>query len=544
MSRMRRQCAALLALVVALPVLLLAQGSDEALEKLIREARTSPGNPQPTSTPDKTRRDFHPNCLEAGCHAQLHDTRWVHGPVAAAACSTCHQDVGPAADHRYEPVRAKEERCSACHAHPEPKKIRHEPFAKFDCPRCHNPHGGSTRAFLADSTLQAVCVRCHDGMEHDGKVISPGPREVEFPHRPAAQGECAACHSAHQADYEHLLVREEKSSLCLECHGRVRLIAAVDTTARLEGKPPGVFRLAPFPRDTIPGLAGQFAPAFLPDSSQEAVPADTTALFVTVHRPLIRDCGSCHVAHGSDFGGMTSQSPGELCQSCHEDLEQRRTVARSNHGTGLGKEGCADCHSPHASVHEDLLVDSSTPLCLRCHRRLVRGSAEREIPSIQAQIFKAKSVHGPVTHNCTACHLAHASPNQDLLRAHHPETTYASYTAETYGLCFHCHDRGPFELELTDLTSFRDGDRNLHYIHVHQEKGRTCGRCHEPHASKAPKLIARSAPFGPIEWPLPITFEMGPTGGSCEVGCHRVRGYDRLNPVNPRPEAESDSISN
>ncbi|MFC1572235.1 hypothetical protein ACFL6M_01425 [Candidatus Eisenbacteria bacterium] len=50
------------------------------------------------------------------------------------------------------------------------------------------------------------------------------------------------------------------------------------------------------------------------------------------------------------------------------------------------------------------------------------------------------------------------------------------------------------------------------------------------------RLIRDAVLFGPVGWPIPFTFDKTPTGGSCEVGCHRAAAYDRVNRVNPLPE--------
>ena len=45
------------------------------------------------------------------------------------------------------------------------------------------------------------------------------------------------------------------------------------------------------------------------------------------------------------------------------------------------------------------------------------------------------------------------------------------------------------------LTGFRDGDVNLHYLHVNrEEKGRTCRTCHEMHGSDLPNHMASGVP--------------------------------------------------
>ena len=74
---------------------------------------------------------------------------------------------------------------------------------------------------------------------------------------------------------------------------------------------------------------------------------------------------------------------------------------------------------------------------------------------------------------------------------------------------------------------FRDGDLNLHWVHVNREKGRTCRACHEVHASSNPFHIRDSVPFGRDKWELPINYEINDTGGSCAPGCHSAQIYSR-----------------
>ena len=85
----------------------------------------------------------------------------------------------------------------------------------------------------------------------------------------------------------------------------------------------------------------------------------------------------------------------------------------------------------------------------------------------------------------------------------------------------------------TTLTGFRNGDKNLHYVHVNKNpKGRTSRACHEVHAGKQANHIRERVPFGKLSYP--IRYTKTPNGGSCIVGCHVKRGYDRVNPVKNR----------
>jgi len=110
------------------------------------------------------------------------------------------------------------------------------------------------------------------------------------------------------------------------------------------------------------------------------------------------------------------------------------------------------------------------------------------------------------------------------------------YTDNAFSLCFSCHKRDMVQYPETSFaTNFRDGERNLHFVHVNnKQKGRSCRLCHNFHGSADPKLIRDSAPFG--KWNLPLKFVKTETGGGCSPGCHKPLYYDRKTP-GKRPEA-------
>jgi len=87
----------------------------------------------------------------------------------------------------------------------------------------------------------------------------------------------------------------------------------------------------------------------------------------------------------------------------------------------------------------------------------------------------------------------------------------------------------------TKDTDFRNGQLNLHYLHVNKEKDAlTCRACHGDHASNQPKLIRDTARFG--SWEIPLQFKKSNTGGSCLAGCHGEYAYNRVNPVQLRAQ--------
>ena len=108
----------------------------------------------------------------------------------------------------------------------------------------------------------------------------------------------------------------------------------------------------------------------------------------------------------------------------------------------------------------------------------------------------------------------------------YPEAFYQPFAHEKYDLCFTCHDKQLVLTEKTaNLTAFRNGDRNLHFVHVNREKGRNCRSCHQTHASSNELHVRDSVPFG--KWEMPIQFAKTENGGSCAPGCHKPYAYDR-----------------
>ena len=107
---------------------------------------------------------------------------------------------------------------------------------------------------------------------------------------------------------------------------------------------------------------------------------------------------------------------------------------------------------------------------------------------------------------------------------------YDSYSESKYDLCFGCHNKDIAKKKTTDkLTNFRDGKYNLHFLHVNRKKGRTCTSCHGAHASTQAKHIREEVPFG--SWSYPIQFTKTKNGGTCVVGCHAPKTYDRAKPI-------------
>jgi predicted CXXCH cytochrome family protein len=412
------------------------------------------------------------------CHKEVLRHAAVHGPVSADACDACHA-VESIEEHSFVLAREGLALCTFCHdMNVDDAFVVHRPVARGDCTGCHDPHGGPDRKFLLAESMTELCGDCHEDVVADRHNV----------HGPVAAGACGACHAAHSSPYPNLLFATG-SELCTSCH--------VNTKTQL---------------DTLR----------------------------VVHKPVTQDCQMCHEAHASDHRMMLREDPQTLCLSCHETIRHTVETASTQHAAVTTDRSCLNCHEPHASDHPRILQTDMMTLCFECHDREIKLASGVTLGNIKRVIERGTSLHGPVSQrNCAACHQIHGGDFFRLLIQEYPPEFYAPFQEERYALCFNCHDRNVVrDAQTTSLTNFRNGDVNLHFLHVNREKkGRTCRACHETHASNRANHIRDSVPFGTGGWMLPIRFEKLDNGGSCAPGCHVPYEYNRVEPVSyERPD--------
>ena len=412
----------------------------------------------------------------AECHADVMEFPVTHGPVAVNACSACHR-AESIEGHTYSLVRQGADLCTYCHELDLHGSV-HAPLTEGNCTGCHDPHGGPDRGLLNAPTVDDLCKSCHEDVIGAKSHV----------HGPVAIGACSVCHLPHASPYPDLLTAPSVQ-LCTSCH--------VTTRTQLE-------------------------------------------LQRFVHAPVAEDCQTCHDAHASNHPGMLHEPPQTLCLGCHDGIRHTVETAATQHAAVTTDRQCLNCHDPHASDHPRVLRTDPKTLCFECHDREIELPGGGTLANIKKIIDSGTSLHGPVAqNNCAACHMIHGGDNFRMLIHEYPPEFYAPFGEERYALCFSCHDKQlVIEPNTTALTDFRNGDLNLHYLHVNRErKGRTCRACHETHASNKAKHIRDSVPFGPGGWELPIGYEKTATGGSCAPGCHSAYTYDRVSPVTyPEPD--------
>lgn len=307
-------------------------------------------------------------------------------------------------------------------------------------------------------------------------------RQKKYVHQPVALGVCKFCHKSVDPKKHSFKLFRTRTELCGSCHQeQTRDLNTIPSIEQLRTKAPRVGK-------------GKY-----------------------LHKPLEEGkCLDCHNPHSSDYKFLVpTATVAELCRKCHEKKED---VKNSHAPVAEGK--CTLCHNSHSSNYRSLLINNQRQLCLSCHE------------DTKAELEKFKYVHKPVVdRGCRVCHEPHGSDYFRLLIKKYTPEFYAPFEISSYDLCFSCHQADTVLVEETEnLTDFRNGKMNLHYLHVNTpDKGRTCRACHATHASNEPKHLRKKIPYG--GWGIPIQFEKTETGGGCSPGCHNPRAYDRIKPV-------------
>jgi predicted CXXCH cytochrome family protein len=387
--------------------------------------------------------------------------------VAAGPTQTPAVSQKPAPAGSQKPAIAAPGSCLQCHAALTRQPVTHSVAA--ECGSCHVQDKTNAHKFKMAADGEKLCVGCHE-------VKKPSDK---FVHGPVAVGDCVSCHNPHGAAKAKLL-KTGTADLCQSCHVEMKALLAEKRS---------------------------------------------------VHAPVKDACTDCHDPHASPFKYQLKAEGSALCLLCHKQVQTLIASSPVKHDAVTMEKGCRNCHEAHATDVKPLLKGPSMTMCLACHDREVPMPGGK-LQDIKAWLAANTNLHGPIREkDCVGCHQPHESAHFRLLKQDYPAKFYSPFDPKNYELCFACHQPDLVRVErTTTLTGFRDGDRNLHFVHVNQpEKGRTCRACHEVHSSPRAKHIRDTVPFG--SWALPIKFEAGQTGGRCAPGCHVAYDYDRNKPA-------------
>lgn len=312
---------------------------------------------------------------------------------------------------------------------------------------------------------QVDCLRCHEPLKE--KIA----RSV--PHKPVADGQCAACHAPHASRYPKLLNLRERA-LCSSCHqdqmGQF-LQGSVHTPIK-EGQ-----------CTVCHDVHGSANPSLLTSEGNELCftchdEKHQQSSLPIVHDPFATgECLDCHAAHNSPHADQLAAPARNLCQLCHPGDDAALVTAHE--GIPVLGTNCTGCHEPHAATTKGLLRnvvhqpfgDGSCDLCHLLESdtpQLVRLVGGRLCAVCHADYPRKTDtvLHKPVvTGDCNACHVAHTSDHKGLL------------PGPVQQVCTSCHA----ELAQRALDS-----KSAHP--VEDDKG-SCLACHTPHSSTESHLL-------------------------------------------------------
>jgi predicted CXXCH cytochrome family protein len=408
------------------------------------------------------------------------------------------------------PARGGDNPCATAGCHESLVKGKSVHAAADSCDSCHEavstPHPSKgKKTFKLTAQQPDLCSTCHEAFGKKAVV-----------HSPVKDGTCTTCHDPHASKQAKLLTAAP-GELCGTCHGDHLEFKVVHGPVAA-----GDCMACHTPHESAEkGLLLKKGDAVCFDCH---VDVQAGLKKKVVHAAIEGGCTSCHNPHGSANPKLLAEAGGGICFACHDAIGEKVKGAVV-HAALKSPKGCASCHSPHAADEAKLLLAPEKDLCLGCHKTI---------------LTKAMTVvHGPIAKGrCTPCHDPHGSPNPRLLVGSFPSEPYAAYTDKEFALCFGCHNRDLLRYPDTAYaTGFRDGERNLHFLHVNnKQKGRSCRLCHAMHGADNTALIAEKVTFG--SWSLPLKFVKNENGGSCAPGCHKPATYVRKgSSKKPEPEA-------
>jgi len=415
-------------------------------------------------------------CITVNCHATMSKGAFVHAPLKDGVCQDCHDVMQEPADKKTKHpgnvtitlVQQGSQLCYRCHVAKNTAKVIHAPIISGDCISCHNPHQSQNKGLMKEP-VPAICFRCHQDSMMKSKVM----------HAPVKDGKCSECHFNHQGDLPNRLVREG-NDLCYACHKK----------------------------------------------QEEGVTTKKD-----VHPPVKQSCILCHNAHGTASNALMSSPSPEICATCHPTEVALLDKSLNRHSPMSDAKGCLNCHDPHFADQPKLLPLGQQDLCLSCHDKEMTTEMGT-VKDLKAFLAANKGGAGPLKNKeCSACHNPHGSDYWRLLVKYYTSNFYTSYSDSKYAMCFTCHDKSGFTTMYTHkATNFRDGDRNLHFVHVNKlGKGRTCRACHDACASCQSSGLSKGMKetVGFSYWTMPMNYTPSKDGGTCAPGCHGEKMYRR-----------------
>lgn len=167
----------------------------------------------PTSVAEKDN-----GCATSQCHPELTAKK----TAAHNDCTHCHQADSAVPKHPQAGQKSFvliKDPCTGCHPTTIDYDYLHPPVAAGDCLSCHTFHRAS-HALLKEDKEQDICYTCHQPVTKEGDTILHGD---------VAKQHCTSCHTPHGSFFKNLLAgpystdffndyNEKQYALCFQCH--------------------------------------------------------------------------------------------------------------------------------------------------------------------------------------------------------------------------------------------------------------------------------------------------------------------------------------
>lgn len=410
--------------------------------------------------------------------------------------------------------------------------VQLDPSGQVQCTTCHDPHsefaGGPEGKFLRTSIRGgALCAECHEvnrGASHSRSTASFGAAQGNrMGFTSVADAGCSACHRSHAADVRgRLLARgdaEDDDVLCLRCHDGT--VARLDIGRDLSK--PSSHRFAGGQHDASEGPTN--ARHRLPEASAAT---QRHAVCVDCHDPHAatdRDAAMAPLASGPiagawgiDQGGALAKpalNQYEICFKCHGDSANQPIPSQMG-GLSAPRRAAEDANLRRVFGAD---APSSHPV--------LGARAGVDVPSLLSPWTAASVLF------CTDCHASdqgpgaggtgargpHGSIYPRLLERNYSTADATMESAESYALCYKCHDRS---ILLSEKSAFR-----FHRKHV-VDQGAPCSACHAAHGVSSRRgtptnnahLIDFDLSIVRVGATLPAYTTNGRRSGSCTLQCH------------------------
>ncbi len=399
---------------------------------------------------------------------------------------------------------------------------------EMHCTTCHDPHNNERGDFLRISDqMSLLCVSCHDrsgwrqashatsGKRTPGRSVDPTER---LKYATVAENGCLNCHKIHSApERERLLRFHREEDGCLTCHdGSIARFNIASVIGRHSGH-------------DVRMRTGVHDPAETPFTMRRHVEC------TDCHNPHAAEPSAIAAVRGSlgsrvrgpnlHVSGVTlsgRETPDatylyEICFKCHGDgvARPRVRIARVATQTNTRLEFQVSNPSFHpvgGSRRNPDVVSLIPPLrvgsvitCADCHN------------NPDARAFGGSGANGP-----------HGSLFEPLLVRNYDTDDMTVESADSYALCYGCHDRD----SILGSESFSRHQRHIVDIRA------PCSVCHDAHgiyrgqgnATNHGSLINfdRSV-VSPVDTPTGRRLEYQDTGrlaGNCTLSCH---GFPHIN---------------